>query len=305
MVKGEQIEGVPFEAEQENPEKLRFGAGTSGVEEKKGQSLNEEKGLSFEARQATFSETLTVLGASSLAAATVAGPFTQDGTLMITDGKNIDVIGDALYLQSEGLGTIDFIAGKMKLDEEGNLVVSGQLSVVGGIKTDFISPLASDALTVGRNLVVEGDAAVGNLYSRGAVNSESLAVNSKTDLTGPVTIHNSPLTIHGNLTASDYARVGDLILDRGLTISDRGEAPSVGTATIYADGTQQAIVPNTRVTDTSRIFLSIDKSSSQFSVLSSQLPTLFVSQKLPGSYFVVTTDQVLYQDLTFNWLMVN
>lgn len=276
--------------------------------QEKGQSLAKDEqieGLPFEAERATFSETLTVLGASSLAATTIAGPFTQDGTLMITEGKKIDVVGDVLYLQSEGLGAIDFIAGKMKLDREGSLVVSGQLSAAGGIKTDFISPLASDAVTVGQNLVVEGDATVGNLYSQGAVNSNSLIVNGKTDLTGPVTIHDSPLTIYGNLTASDYARVGDLILDRGLTIADTGNAPSVGTATIYADGTRQVIVPNTRVTERSRIFLSVDTSSYPLPAAHYPLPALFVSQKLPGSYFVVATDKPMEQDITFNWLMVN
>lgn len=293
--------------------------------QEEGQSLAKDEqieGLPFEAERATFSETLTVLGASSLAATTIAGPFTQDGTLMITEGKKIDVVGDILYLQSEGLGAIDFIAGKMKLDREGSLVVSGQLSAAGGIKTDFISPLASDAVTVGQNLIVEGDATVGNLYSKGAVNSESLMVNGKTDLTGPVTIRNSPLTIYGNLTASDYARVGDLILDRGLTIADTGNAPSVGTATIYADGTRQVIVPNTRVTERSRIFLTADTSEGgehprgeadnpeklRFGAGTSKVVSvgdLFISQKLPGSYFVVATDKQMEQDITFNWLMVN
>lgn len=244
----------------------------------------------FASSPVTFSETLQVLGATSLASTTVSGPLTQDGTLLISEGKNIDVVGDTLRLQSEGLGTIDFIAGKTKLDMEGNLTVSGQLSVAGGLITDIISPLVADAVMVGRNLKVEE-----------GIETTVLSVLGKTTL--------SDLSVSGavnfqSFAASSYGRVGDLILDRGLMISDKGEAPSVGTATIFA-GTRQVIVPNTRVTRDSRIFLSIDTSTFNPQPTTYNLPPLFVSQKAPSSFFVVATDQPLQQDLTFNWLMIN
>lgn len=263
----------------------------------------------FTSSPVSFLEALEVLGASSLAATSVSGPLTQDGTLMLTEGRNIDVVGDALRLQSEGLGAIDFIAGKMKLDREGNLVVSGRLSVGGGIEADFLSPLASDTVTVGQNLVVEGVATVGDLHSQGEVKGRSLTVTEETNLAGPVTIQNSPLTIGGSLTASDYARVGDLIIDRGLKILDQGQSGSAGTATIYA-GTHQVVIANTRVNEKSRIFLTADFGSPgeigfQRGVSLYDSPTLFISQKLPGSHFVVAVDQLLEEDLTFNWLMVN
>lgn len=263
----------------------------------------------FVSRPVTFSETLEVLGAVSLASTTVSGSFTQDGTLMLTEGRNIDVIGDTLRLQSEGLGAIDFIAGRMKLDREGDLVVSGRLSVAGGIGTDFLSPLASDTVTVGQNLAVEGVAVVGDLQSRGGITGRSLNVAEETSLAGPVTINNAPLTVKGSLSASDYARVGDLIIDRGLQILDQGESASIGTAMIYA-GTQEVMIANTRVTADSKIFLTADFDP----VGRVGLPgkpgldegqALFVSYKVPGSRFVVSTDQLLEEDLTFNWLLVN
>ena len=244
----------------------------------------------FSSNPVTFSETLKVLGAVSLASTTVSGPLTQDGTLLISEGRNIDVVGETLNLQSEGLGAIDFIAGKMTLDREGNLVVSGEVAVAGGIKTDFISPLASDAVTVGKNLRVEGQLQADRLSVLGETVLSSLSVS------GPVNLQ--------SFAASSYGRMKDLILDQGLIISDKGEAPSVGTATIYA-GTQQVIVPNTRVNEKSKIFLSIDASGDQSAISNQQSLSLFVSEKLPGSYFVVSTNQLLEQDLTFNWLMVN
>jgi len=244
----------------------------------------------FTLKPIIFFETLKVLGATSLASTTVSGPLTQDGTLLLSEGKNIDVVGDTLFLQSEGLGAIDFMAGRMKLDLEGNLVVSGQLSVAGGLKTDIISPLASEAVTVGKNLKVEGGIEAGSLSVAGKTTLSDLSV------LGPANFQ--------SFSASSYGRIKDLILDRGLIISDQGEAPAVGTATIFA-GTQQVIVPNSRVTKDSRIFLAIDTSTHNSQLTTHNLLPLFVSQKLPGSYFVVSTDQIPQQDITFNWLMIN
>lgn len=273
----------------------------SGLSEEEAVGLVDSALDEFTSRPVSFSEALEVLGAVSLASTSVSGPLVQDGTLMMTDGKNLDVIGETLYLQSEGLGAIDFIAGKMKLDREGNLVISGGLEVGGGVKTDFISPLASDGVTIGHNLVVQGETRVNDLYSQGTINSQFLTVDQKTQLTGPV-------DIQGNLTATDYARVGDLIIDRGLKILDQGESGTVGTATIYA-GTYQVEVPSTRVMERSKIFITLDLALGEVGPYRwpelLKNPELFVFQKVPGSHFIVATNELLEQDLTFNWLLIN
>jgi hypothetical protein len=250
----------------------------------------------LKAQTGIFVETLRALGATSLASTDIAGSTTFGGTMIIDKGTDIDVIGDTLRLQPLGLGGIDFIAGGMRLDREGNLVVSGSLEVsgpskmAGGLATDFVSPLVSDTVQVGQNLKVTGN-----------LDAESLSVTQEAALNN--------LTVTGSadfntLAAKDYGRFPNLIVDGGIWVATTSALPgypagthaSAGTATIFA-GTTQTVISNTRVSVSSRIFVTPRSPAGDL--------TLFVKEKAPSSYFIVGVEGVAHNDIEFDWLMIN
>ena len=274
---------------------------TSEVEEEMKQLISElssrfdelEKEITttaLEVQRGTFTETLQVLGSTSLAATTIAGPLSQDGTLLFTEGKNIDVIGDALYLQSEGLGAIDFIAGAMKLDEEGNLIVSGQLTVAKGLFTDKIAPASGDKLVLEGDIEATGSARFGDLIEADRASFGSLLTK---------TIDSETVTAEtistDTLQVSEYAQIKDLILDGKIRFSTEGPDRSAGVETILA-GTRAAVVSTSLIEEDSYVFLTPQSSTTQ---------TLYVSEKVPGAYFVVSLDDPVPTNLDFAWLLLN
>jgi hypothetical protein len=97
-------------------------------------------------------DTLAVTGNTNLAQTQVAGTFSQDGTLIIDYGKQINVLGSTLYLQNDPLAgcsafsdpvsenpnetgsfcangvLVDIGNGKITIDNLGNLTTRGQLA---------------------------------------------------------------------------------------------------------------------------------------------------------------------------------
>ncbi|MDO8715891.1 MAG: hypothetical protein Q7J73_03665 [Dehalococcoidales bacterium] len=102
-------------------------------------------------------DTLTVIGNSMLAATQVAGTLSQDGTLIIDLGKQINVLGNTLFLQNDSLAgdinchpgvatttigsdsiaslqndrcgvLVDIGAGKVTIDKDGNVKIAGDIT---------------------------------------------------------------------------------------------------------------------------------------------------------------------------------
>ncbi|OGD97389.1 hypothetical protein A3F02_01610, partial [Candidatus Curtissbacteria bacterium RIFCSPHIGHO2_12_FULL_38_9b] len=91
-------------------------------------------------------DTLTVNGPSRLAATQVAGTLSQDGTLVIDYGRQINVLGSALYLQNDALAgcpslqrsllgkdcqaglLVDIGSGAATIDKDGNLILKGSIT---------------------------------------------------------------------------------------------------------------------------------------------------------------------------------
>jgi len=84
------------------------------------------------AQLASVETDFKVLGHTTLADTSVAGIFTQDATFVISDGRQIDVLGDDLYLQRYRLGGVNIADGKILIDHSGNLTVNADLSIKGG-----------------------------------------------------------------------------------------------------------------------------------------------------------------------------
>ena len=133
-------------------------------------------------------DTLAVTGNTNLAQTQVAGTFSQDGTLIIDYGKQINVLGLTLYLQNDPLAgcsafsdsafsdpvsknsnetgsscangvLVDIGGGKLTVDKNGNLVTGGQLAA-GSLKTKEIIVHTDEgsAQTVGSASIASGSA---------------------------------------------------------------------------------------------------------------------------------------------------
>jgi len=84
--------------------------------------------------------TLTLGGQANLAATQVAGTFSQDGTLIIDYGRQINVLAGTLYLQNDSLAglqstnyalpttLLDVGDGAAVFDKQGNLRIAGTLT---------------------------------------------------------------------------------------------------------------------------------------------------------------------------------
>jgi hypothetical protein len=118
----------------EAPEQL-LATGSATIADLKVTNTFSSEGL-LSALDATISGTFKTLGDTFLANTTIAGDLTVDGTLSITGGNTIDVIGSPLanspvgdgilYLQSNSLSKgLDILAGKFIFDKDGTLTVNG------------------------------------------------------------------------------------------------------------------------------------------------------------------------------------
>ena len=126
-------------------------------------------------------DTLAVTGNTNLAQTQVAGTFSQDGTLIIDYGKQINVLGSTLYLQNDPLAgcsafsdpvsknsnetgsscasgiLVNIGTGKVTIDNQGNLVTSGKLTA-SSVQTKKLVVYTDEgsAKTVGTSSISSG-----------------------------------------------------------------------------------------------------------------------------------------------------
>ncbi len=142
----------------------------------------------------TVSETLKSLGDTLLANTTIAGNFIQDGTLSITGGNEINVIGSGLadqndgilYLQKSSLArAVDIFDGKILIDNDGG--IRAQSVTVADFKVVANKISGSGTIRAGENKVVIDNTLVTQstrvLITATSVDGAILAVTEKKDHT--------------------------------------------------------------------------------------------------------------------------
>ena len=80
--------------------------------------------------QLVVTSSLSVLGPSSLSDTTIAGSLLIDGNLSLAY-SGINSLSGPLYFNSLNLSGIDFLAGKVTIDQSGNMVIAGNLDIEG------------------------------------------------------------------------------------------------------------------------------------------------------------------------------
>ncbi|PIV00652.1 hypothetical protein COS55_03255 [Candidatus Shapirobacteria bacterium CG03_land_8_20_14_0_80_40_19] len=129
-------------------------------------------------------ENITILGMTSLAQTVVSGSISQDGTLLLSDGNSINMLGGTLYLQNKGLGGIDLLAGKVTIDVDGNALFEGDLTIKGTLFAQTIEATGSAKFT--GNIVALGTLdAGGGFTSSGSATISELNINRDGNLLTP------------------------------------------------------------------------------------------------------------------------
>ncbi len=110
------------------------------------------------AYSATIQDTFKSLGKSFLGQTTIAGDFTQDGTLSITGGNTLNVLG-TLYIQNSLLaGPVNFFNGLVTIDNQGNIkaqsISAGEyLGVAGKVTGSGTIPAGSTFVDIPNTVV--------------------------------------------------------------------------------------------------------------------------------------------------------
>ena len=121
---------------------------------------------------ATISGELTVLRRATVSDLGVTGKIVSG--LMSIDGSNgeISIVGD-LKLQANGFGKVDLFAGKMTVDNQGNIITVGKVTAKS-VETEAVNVLGSSTGkddTIGDGIVKSGSTSI--VVSTGAVKNTS------------------------------------------------------------------------------------------------------------------------------------
>lgn len=268
---------------------------------------------------------LDISGLTSLSDTIISGFLNISGSLELAD-SSINVLDGPLFLQNLGGGGLDILAGKITINEKGDAVFSGDLTVKGSLFASLIRP------TEGKDLVIElgkdneptpdgnTPSAFGRLMIAG--NGRPAAI---IDASGSA-------QFAGNLTASGSAAFQKIIIagsaDESLNSQPANQPAQTGSVITNATA-GEAILPagrteltlyNPAITNHSLIYLT--------PLSSTQNKVLFVKAKIaagssdpfpptdnqttataktgePLGWFTVGIDEPIDREIKFNWWIIN
>ena len=245
---------------------------------------------------------LNVLGDTSLGNTTISGNFMIDGGLILESNK-ITTATDTLYISS--LDTINFFGGKIVMNKDGNLTIEGTLIARGGIETSEIKPPAGQDLSInlspnspsspsrfGQILIKGEKGVVASIDSSGNITTQGDIQGKSAHFTDQVKI--GSLSLPADYSGTDSANIKYI----GSPSKNGQTVPSLSTIStsglsILPQGYKELIMYNPYITEKSLIYLT--------PLTSTGNQSLYVGEKVHGSYFKVALDTSLNYDLKFNW----
>ncbi len=250
-----------------------------------------------------YSEGLTVLGSTTTSSLTAMDTIAI-GTGFIMNENSINTLGATLEIQPLRQGDISFMAGKVKIDTDGNVDINGNLNLAGTINavegvfngirtnnlaTNIISPLPDSDLII--QLGNDGSAShSGNLRIANASGEEVVKISGE-----------------GNIVASGSATfdklnfnlVGEALANTDTTAIATGSA---GFATINRNKPELTIY-NENITKDSLIYITpFGNTQNKVLHLLRQVPQ---TETTDGSFTVGISGTPATIDIQFNWLIVN
>ena len=214
----------------------------------------------------------------------------------------INTIGNDLELQSLRQGSIAFQGGLIRMDTDGNMIINGNLSLLGTITavkglftgtlkavalaTDLISPLSSDS-----EISIDLHNSKLNIHnSPTATGSAVLSVDNKGNLSASGS---------GTFSKLKFNLVGEA---QASSLTEAVATGSAGFATLRA-GQTEITIKNASVTQDSLIYITpFGNTNGKVLYLLRQTPQTEIDD---ASFTVGASGTTSPQNLQFNWLIVN
>jgi site-specific recombinase XerD len=265
---------------------------------------------SLDADLGTFNTHLAVLGQATITNLEVTASMNIANSLQFTS-NSISVLGgdcnngtmeqcnNVLYLQPSGSGKLDFLAGALTINENGDVHIKGDLYIAGKTTTK--------ELAVTQNATVSGSLFASLIRPLG----KDLTIDLTSIASGSA-IENSKLKIEnsGHEVASVdasgsayFARLATNKLELPAQV-DSGEigpdelsqiAKSIGVGKIPV-GRTYVVIQAPAVTEDSLIFVTPKTNTST---------PIAVTNKTAGQSFIVSTSSPSTRDIHFNWWIIN
>lgn len=282
---------------------------------------------SLDVNSAIFNEFLAVLGQAIITNLRVTNNFSVDNSLVITN-NSIAMVGcpnsstsevslgcNKLYLQPSGLGGINMLAGKVTINENGDVYISGNLDVAGKIK--------GNDLTVAKNATVSGDLFANFLKPTNDLEIQLNQLPDNASQSAKLLIEDANDNLMASIDASGSATFNKLNIAQASGVNNLGFGEMIsGVTTNAAAG--QAILPrlfseinlyNQNITKDSLIYITPTGSTNnnvlyvktKYATANSSDPGSILDGYPPagGSYFTVAVDKPINKDIEFNWWIIN
>jgi len=227
-----------------------------------------------------------------LAQTIVSGPLTQDGTLLLDNGNSINVLAGTLYLQNQGGGGIDLLAGKVTIDPIGNAVFEGNLTIKATLFAGLVKPLDGGDLTIdlshsATDSSQPANVGFGRLLAKG-VNRETVF---SLDASGSA-------QFSGELAATSFKITRDAVAAEPDIYGTIEATASAGLAKIPA-GSREVTIKSPYLNEKSLIYLTpIGSTGNQVIYLARTSPDY--------QTFTAAIDRALTtKDILFSWWIVN
>jgi len=256
---------------------------------------------------------LGVLGTASIVNAEITNSLTVQDSLSLNQ-NSISTLSDTLYLQPNGLGKVDILAGAVTIESNGNLTVNGDLYLKGSL---YSYSIHSDTLET-KTATVSGSLFANLINTKGKDITIELSPNNGTLEHWNSASQSAKLAIKNNgqevafIDASGSARFKaintsklylpytyntiDNSIDASVTANELNQsADSIGMGTIKA-GETELLVQAPAVSKDSLIFLTPTTTT---------LTPLAVSSKEITKGFTVSIALPENENVSFNWWIIN
>lgn len=248
-----------------------------------------------------FEQGIVALGPATFTSLTAMEQISIGDSFVIGDNA-INTLGADLEIQPLRQGGVNFLAGLVKIDTNGNMDIAGNLNVLGNIAaqngvfqgilstqnlaTELISPLASDS-----DISLKFQDSKFNVQdSRTGSGSSVLSINNKGDVVSSGS---------GTFAKLNFNIVGQAHATSDLEATATGSA---GFATLKKNKPELTIY-NPNVTEDSLIYITpFGDTQNKVLYLLRQVPD---SEFESGSFTVGVSGPVINKDIQFNYLIVN
>lgn len=248
----------------------------------------------------------------------IANSLNIGGTLSLADNA-VNTLSGPLYLQSLGLGGIDILAGKIVIDEHGNAIFEGDVTIKGRLATKTISPLPENDLVIDlAQIPITNEfelpdqatqSAFGNLLIKG-FEGETVA---SIDASGSAFF--ASLGIEADYTATESG----VIMAAADNYQENGEySPAIKTNATAGVGLLPAneseiMIYNPKITDQSLIYITpLNDTGNKVVFVKAKKAQKNTEIDLEGNeipeekgWFKVAIDMPIDKEIQFSWWIVN